>query len=132
MMEYMFLLVIVFFVLIMDLFGNILLFILVMWDVLCEWCVKLILCEVGIVFVILLFFMVVGDCFLWMMSFIDLLLWFGGGIVLFLIVLWMIFLYLDGVFGSDLCVGGELFIVLFVILVLVGLFVFVMVMLLML
>ncbi|RAV23802.1 hypothetical protein DQE84_19010, partial [Staphylococcus warneri] len=54
------------------------------------------------------------------------------GIVLFLIVLWMIFSYLDGVFGSDLCAGGELFIVLFAILVLVGSSVFAMVMLMML
>ena len=52
---------------------------------------KLILREVGIAFVILLFFMLVGDRFLRMMSLTDLSLRLGGGIVLFLIALRMIF-----------------------------------------
>lgn len=60
---------------------------------------------------ILLFFMVVGDRFLRMMSLTDLSLRIGGGIVLFLIALRMIFPHPDGALGSDPRAGGEPFIV---------------------
>ncbi|MDI9701474.1 MarC family protein, partial [Burkholderia cenocepacia] len=71
-MEYTFLSATVLLVLITDPLGNIPLFISAMRDVPRERRVKLILREVGIAFVILLFFMVVGDRFLRMMSLTDL------------------------------------------------------------
>lgn len=78
-MEYTFLSATVLLVLITDPLGNIPLFITAMRDVPRERRVKLILREVGIAFVILLFFMVVGDRFLRMMSLTDLSLRLGGG-----------------------------------------------------
>ena len=110
-MEYTFLSATVLLVLITDPLGNIPLFITAMRDVPRERRVKLILREVGIAFVILLFFMVVGDRFLRMMSLTDLSLRLGGGIVLFLIALRMIFPHPDGALGSDPRAGGEPFIV---------------------
>ncbi len=98
-------------VLITDPLGNIPLFISAMRDVPRERRVKLILREVGIAFVILLFFMLVGDRFLRMMSLTDLSLRLGGGIVLFLLPLRMIFPHPDGALGSDPRAGGEPFIV---------------------
>nr|WP_241021080.1 MarC family protein [Burkholderia sp. Ac-20344] len=98
-------------VLITDPLGNIPLFISAMRDVPRERRVKLILREVGIAFVILLFFMLVGDRFLRMMSLTDLSLRLGGGIVLFLIALRMIFPHPDGALGNDPRAGGEPFIV---------------------
>uniref|UniRef100_A0A0H2XL53 UPF0056 membrane protein n=1 Tax=Burkholderia orbicola (strain AU 1054) TaxID=331271 RepID=A0A0H2XL53_BURO1 len=110
-MEYTFLSATVLLVLITDPLGNIPLFISAMRDVPRERRVKLILREVGIAFVILLFFMLVGDRFLRMMSLTDLSLRLGGGIVLFLIALRMIFPHPDGALGSDPRAGGEPFIV---------------------
>ena len=110
-MEYTFLSATVLLVLITDPLGNIPLFISAMRDVPRERRVKLILREVGIAFVILLFFMVVGDRFLRMMSLTDLSLRLGGGIVLFLIALRMIFPHPDGALGNDPRAGGEPFIV---------------------
>ena len=81
-MEYTFLSATVLLVLITDPLGNIPLFISAM-RMPRERRVKLILREVGIAFVILLFFMLVGDRFLRMMSLTDLSLRLGGGIVLF-------------------------------------------------
>jgi small neutral amino acid transporter SnatA (MarC family) len=57
--------------------------------------------------VILLVFMIVGDRFLRMMSLTDLSLRIGGGIVLFLIALRMIFPHPDGPFGGGDVRGGE-------------------------
>ena len=110
-MEYTFLSATVLLVLITDPLGNIPLFISAMRDVPRERRVKLILREVGIAFVILLFFMLVGDRFLRMMSLTDLSLRLGGGIVLFLIALRMVFPHPDGALGSDPRAGGEPFIV---------------------
>ncbi|AOJ36910.1 MarC family protein [Burkholderia sp. AU33423] len=110
-MEYTFLSATVLLVLITDPLGNIPLFISAMRDVPRERRVKLILREVGIAFVILLFFMLVGDRFLRMMSLTDLSLRLGGGIVLFLIALRMIFPHPDGALGNDPRAGGEPFIV---------------------
>lgn len=110
-MEYTFLSPTVLLVLITDPLGNIPLFISAMRDVPRERRVKLILREVGIAFVILLFFMLVGDRFLRMMSLTDLSLRLGGGIVLFLIALRMIFPHPDGALGNDPRAGGEPFIV---------------------
>jgi len=109
--EYTFLSATVLLVLITDPLGNIPLFISAMRDVPRERRVKLILREVGIAFVILLFFMLVGDRFLRMMSLTDLSLRLGGGIVLFLIALRMIFPHPDGALGNDPRAGGEPFIV---------------------
>ncbi|RQT79768.1 MarC family protein [Burkholderia cepacia] len=110
-MEYTFLSATVLLVLITDPLGNIPLFISAMRDVPRERRVMLILREVGIAFVILLFFMLVGDRFLRMMSLTDLSLRLGGGIVLFLIALRMIFPHPDGALGNDPRAGGEPFIV---------------------
>ncbi|AYQ37229.1 MULTISPECIES: MarC family protein [Burkholderia] len=110
-MEYTFMSATVLLVLITDPLGNIPLFISAMRDVPRERRVKLILREVGIAFVILLFFMLVGDRFLRMMSLTDLSLRLGGGIVLFLIALRMIFPHPDGALGNDPRAGGEPFIV---------------------
>ncbi|AOJ67652.1 MULTISPECIES: MarC family protein [Burkholderia] len=98
-------------VLITDPLGNIPLVIAALRDVPRERRVKVILREVAIAFVILLFFMVVGDRFLRMMSLTDLSLRIGGGIVLFLIALRMIFPHPDGALGNDPRTGGEPFIV---------------------
>ncbi|OJB41661.1 hypothetical protein BGV60_19675 [Burkholderia ubonensis] len=110
-MEYTFLSATVLLLLITDPLGNIPLFISAMRSVPRERRVKLILREVGIAFVILLFFMVVGDRFLRMMNLTDLSLRIGGGIVLFLIALRMIFPHPDGALGNDPRGGGEPFIV---------------------
>ncbi|CAN0618293.1 multiple antibiotic resistance protein [Burkholderia multivorans] len=110
-MEYNFVSATVLLVLITDPLGNIPLFISALRDVPRERRVKLILREVAIAFVILLFFMVIGDRFLRMMSLTDLSLRIGGGIVLFLIALRMIFPHPDGALGSDPRAGGEPFIV---------------------
>ncbi|KVM04424.1 hypothetical protein WL05_01325 [Burkholderia ubonensis] len=110
-MEYTFLSATVLLLLITDPLGNIPLFISAMRSVPRERRVKLILREVGIAFVILLFFMVVGDRFLRMMNLTDLSLRIGGGIVLFLIALRMIFPHPDGALGNDPRAGGEPFIV---------------------
>ncbi|AGK49510.1 MULTISPECIES: MarC family protein [Burkholderia] len=98
-------------VLITDPLGNIPLVIAALRDVPRERRVKVILREVAIAFVILLFFMVVGDRFLRMMSLTDLSMRIGGGIVLFLIALRMIFPHPDGALGNDPRAGGEPFIV---------------------
>lgn len=110
-MEYTFLSATVLLLLITDPLGNIPLFISAMRSVPRERRVKLILREVGIAFVILLFSMVVGDRFLRMMNLTDLSLRIGGGIVLFLIALRMIFPHPDGALGNDPRAGGEPFIV---------------------
>ncbi|KVD71135.1 hypothetical protein WS62_10885 [Burkholderia sp. ABCPW 14] len=98
-------------ILITDPLGNIPLVIAALRDVPGERRVKVILREVAIAFVILLFFMVVGDRFLRMMSLTDVSLRIGGGIVLFLIALRMIFPHPDGALGSDPRADGEPFIV---------------------
>ncbi|AJK45014.1 MULTISPECIES: MarC family protein [Burkholderia] len=110
-MEYNFVSATVLLLLITDPLGNIPLFIAALRDVPGERRVRVILREVAIAFVILLVFMVVGDRFLRMMSLTDLSLRIGGGIVLFLIALRMIFPHPDGAFGSDPRAGGEPFIV---------------------
>jgi small neutral amino acid transporter SnatA (MarC family) len=65
-----------------------------------------ILREVAIAFAILLVFMLLGQGFLRMMSLSDQSLRIGGGIVLFLIALRMVFPHPDGPFGGD-ARGGE-------------------------
>jgi MarC family membrane protein len=62
---------------------------------------KVILREVSIAFGILLLFMLAGDRFLRAMNLSDLALRIGGGIVLFLIALRMIFPTAEGAFGGD-------------------------------
>jgi MarC family membrane protein len=78
-------------VLITDPFGNIPVFISALKPVAPERRVVVILREVAIAFVILLLFMLVGDRFLQMMSLTPVSLKIGGGIVLFLIAIRMIF-----------------------------------------
>ncbi len=110
-MEYNFVSATVLLLLITDPLGNIPLFIAALRQVPAERRVRVILREVAIAFVILLFFMLIGDRFLRMMSLTDLSLRLGGGIVLFLIALRMIFPHPDGALGNDPRAGGEPFIV---------------------
>ncbi len=105
-MEYTFLSATVLLLLITDPLGNIPLFISCLRGVAPDRRAIVILREVAIAFVILLIFMVVGDRFLRMMSLTDQSLRIGGGIVLFLIAIRMVFPHPDGPFGGDTR-GGE-------------------------
>jgi MarC family membrane protein len=104
--EYTFLSATVLLILITDPLGNIPLFISCLRGVSPKRRTAVILREVAIAFAILLVFMVVGDAFLRMMSLTDQSLRIGGGIVLFLIALRMVFPHPDGPFGGDTR-GGE-------------------------
>jgi MarC family membrane protein len=88
-------------VLITDPFGNIPLFIKCLREVRAERRIIVILREVAIAFAVLLVFMLAGDRFLRIMHLTDLSLRIGGGIVLFLIALRMIFPHRDGGLGGD-------------------------------
>lgn len=88
-------------ILITDPLGNIPLFINCLRGVGPDRRMVVILREVAIAFAILLAFMLAGDRFLRMMNLTDLSLRIGGGIVLFLIALRMIFPHPDGPLGSD-------------------------------
>ncbi|MFM0014768.1 MarC family protein [Paraburkholderia sediminicola] len=105
-MEYTFVSATVLLILITDPLGNIPLSISCLRSVSPKRRTIVILREVAIAFAILLVFMVVGDRFLRMMSLTDQSLRIGGGIVLFLIALRMVFPHPDGPFGGDTR-GGE-------------------------
>ncbi|ASV98072.1 MarC family protein [Paraburkholderia aromaticivorans] len=105
-MEYTFLSATILLILITDPLGNIPLFISCLRGVSPKRRTVVILREVAIAFAILLIFMVVGDGFLRAMSLTDQSLRIGGGIVLFLIALRMVFPHPDGPFGGDTR-GGE-------------------------
>ncbi len=105
-MEYTFLSATILLILITDPLGNIPLFISCLRGVSPHRRTVVILREVAIAFAILLVFMVVGQGFLRMMSLTDQSLRIGGGIVLFLIALRMVFPHPDGPFGGDTR-GGE-------------------------
>ncbi len=105
-MEYTFLSATILLILITDPLGNIPLFISCLRGVSPKRRTIVILREVAIAFAILLVFMVAGDGFLRMMSLTDQSLRIGGGIVLFLIALRMVFPHPDGPFGGDTR-GGE-------------------------
>jgi MarC family membrane protein len=104
--EYTFLSATVLLLLITDPLGNIPLFVSCLRGVAPERRAVVILREVAIACAILLVFMVVGDRFLRMMSLTDQSLRIGGGIVLFLIAIRMVFPHPDGPFGNDTR-GGE-------------------------
>ena len=104
-MEYNFLSATILLLLITDPLGNIPLFISCLRGVAKRRRAIVILREVAIAFVILLLFMVAGNGFLRMMGLTDTSLRIGGGIVLFLIALRMIFPHPGGLFGADK--GGE-------------------------
>jgi MarC family membrane protein len=104
--EYTFLSATVLLILITDPLGNIPLFVSCLRGVSPKRRTIVILREVAIAFLILLTFMVVGDGFLRMMSLTDQSLRIGGGIVLFLIALRMVFPHPDGPLGGD-SRGGE-------------------------
>ncbi|HVE06469.1 MAG TPA: MarC family protein [Paraburkholderia sp.] len=104
-MEYNFVSATVLLILITDPLGNIPLFISSLRTVTPHRRAIVILREVAIAFGILLAFMLAGDRFLRMMSLTDLSLRIGGGIVLFLIALRMIFPHPDGLTGAQR--GGE-------------------------
>jgi len=103
--EYNFVSATILLILITDPLGNIPLFISVLRGVTPHRRAIVILREVAIAFGILLTFMLAGDRFLRMMSLTDLSLRIGGGIVLFLIALRMIFPHPDGLTGAQR--GGE-------------------------
>ena len=105
-MEYTFCSATVLLILITDPLGNIPLFVSCLRGVSPKRRTIVILREVAIAFMILLIFMVVGDGFLRMMSLTDQSLRIGGGIVLFLIALRMVFPHPDGPLGGDTR-GGE-------------------------
>ncbi|RDK04767.1 MarC family protein [Paraburkholderia lacunae] len=105
-MEYTFLSATVLLLLITDPLGNIPIFISCLRGVAPKRRTVVILREVAIAFAILLVFMVVGDRFLRMMNLTDQSLRIGGGIVLFLIALRMVFPHPDGPLGGDTR-GGE-------------------------
>ncbi|GLU30836.1 MarC family protein [Trinickia caryophylli] len=100
-MQYDFLSATVLLILITDPLGNIPLFVNSLRGVRPDRRVVVILREVAIAFAILLVFMLTGDRFLRMMNLTDLSLRIGGGIVLFLIALRMIFPHPDGPLGAD-------------------------------
>ncbi|RKP51172.1 MarC family protein [Trinickia fusca] len=100
-MQYDFLSATVLLILITDPLGNIPLFVNALREVGPDRRVVVILREVAIAFAILLVFMLAGDRFLRMMNLTDLSLRIGGGIVLFLIALRMIFPHPDGPLGND-------------------------------
>jgi MarC family membrane protein len=104
--EYTFLSATILLILITDPLGNIPLFVSCLRGVSPKRRTVVILREVAIAFAILLIFMVVGEGFLRMMSLTDQSLRIGGGIVLFLIALRMVFPHPDGPFGGDTR-GGE-------------------------
>jgi MarC family membrane protein len=104
--EYTFVSATVLLILITDPLGNIPLFVSCLRGVSPKRRTIVILREVAIAFMILLTFMVVGDGFLRMMSLTDQSLRIGGGIVLFLIALRMVFPHPDGPLGGDTR-GGE-------------------------
>ncbi|MBB5407384.1 MULTISPECIES: MarC family protein [unclassified Paraburkholderia] len=105
-MEYTFLSATVLLILITDPLGNIPIFVSCLRGVAPERRTVVILREVAIAFAILLVFMMLGQSFLRMMSLSDQSLRIGGGIVLFLIALRMVFPHPDGPFGGD-ARGGE-------------------------
>jgi MarC family membrane protein len=105
-MQYNFLSATVLLLLITDPLGNIPIFINALRGVARERRRVVILREVAIAFGILLVFMLAGDRFLRAMNLTDLSLRIGGGIVLFLIALRMIFPHPDGAMGGD-SRGGE-------------------------
>ena len=105
-MEYTFLSATVLLILITDPLGNIPLFVSCLRGVAPKRRAVVILREVAIAFVILLAFMVSGERFLRMMNLTDQSLRIGGGIVLFLIALRMVFPHPDGPLGGDTR-GGE-------------------------
>jgi MarC family membrane protein len=108
--QYHFLSATVLLILITDPLGNIPIFINSLRGVSSERRRIVILREVAIAFCVLLLFMLVGDWFLRAMNLTDLSLRLGGGIVLFLIALRMIFPHPDGPMGGD-SRGSEPFIV---------------------
>ena len=78
-------------ILITDPIGNISIFVNALWHVASERRSRVILREVLIAFVLLLTFMFIGDGFLRLMNLSELSLQIGGGVILFLIALRMIF-----------------------------------------
>lgn len=100
-MEYNFVSATILLILITDPFGNIPLFISCLRGVAKRRRPIVILREIAIAFVILLLFMLAGNSFLRTMGLTDTSLRIGGGIVLFLIAVRMIFPHPDGLFGAD-------------------------------
>ena len=99
-MEYNFLSATILLILITDPFGNIPLFISCLRGVAKRRRPVVILREIAIAFVILLLFMLAGNSFLRTMGLTDTSLRIGGGIVLFLIAVRMIFPHPDGLFAA--------------------------------
>ncbi|HVL74868.1 MAG TPA: MarC family protein [Noviherbaspirillum sp.] len=97
--------------LVTDPFGSVPLFASALAHVAPERRTKVIIRECAIAFVLLLLFMFFGRYFLAALQLSDIALRIGGGVILFLIALRMVFPQPGGVFGSDGSESGEPFIV---------------------
>jgi MarC family membrane protein len=92
-----------------DPFGNVPVFISALQDVPRERRLAIILRECLIAFAVLVTFVFIGDPFLRLLGLSELSLQIGGGVVLMLVALRMVFPTRDGIFGQS--PGGEPFIV---------------------
>jgi small neutral amino acid transporter SnatA (MarC family) len=108
-MQYTFLSAVILLLLVADPLGNIPIFVAALRNVAAKRKALVVLRECLIAFTILLLFMVFGTGFLQLLGLSDISLQIGGGVILFLIALRMVFPVPDGIFGTT--PGGEPFIV---------------------
>lgn len=108
-MQYTFLSAVILLLLVADPLGNIPIFVAALRNVAPERKALVVLRECLIAFTILLLFMVFGNGFLQLLGLSDISLQIGGGVILFLIALRMVFPVPEGIFGTT--PGGEPFIV---------------------
>jgi small neutral amino acid transporter SnatA (MarC family) len=108
-MQYTFLSAVILLLLVADPLGNIPIFVAALRNVAPERKAMVVLRECLIAFTILLLFMVFGNGFLQLLGLSDISLQIGGGVILFLIALRMVFPVPEGIFGTT--PGGEPFIV---------------------
>ncbi len=108
-MQYTFLSAVILLLLVADPLGNIPIFVAALRNVAPERKALVVLRECLIAFTILLLFMVFGNGFLALLGLSDISLQIGGGVILFLIALRMVFPVPEGIFGTS--PGGEPFIV---------------------
>jgi small neutral amino acid transporter SnatA (MarC family) len=108
-MQYTFLSAVILLLLVADPLGNIPIFVAALRNVAPKRKALVVLRECLIAFTILLLFMVFGNGFLQLLGLSDISLQIGGGVILFLIALRMVFPVPDGIFGTT--PGGEPFIV---------------------
>lgn len=97
--------------LVTDPFGNVPLFVSALHPVAPERRARVVVRECAIAFLLLLLFMFFGHYFLAALQLSEVALRIGGGVILFLIALRMIFPHPSGIFGSDDGIATEPFIV---------------------